>query len=80
MNGKASRKETSRHRCVYNIKIEGRAVWAGLIWLGIGSYSNVPSDFIKNVYKFLTSTTTGGISRRADVHVVTYLKNVGKNG
>jgi hypothetical protein len=49
-------------------------VWIGLIWLRIGhgpcEHGNGPSGSI-NV-KFLSSCTTGGFSRRAQLHKVCY--------
>jgi hypothetical protein len=69
-----------RHRWVDNIKIEFREVgWGGMDWIDVFQDRDQWRALVnmvmnlrvpKNVGKFLSNCTTGGFSRRAQLHEV----------
>jgi hypothetical protein len=72
----------SRCKWVDNIKMDFRIIgWGGMDWIGLAqdrdqwrAHGNEPSGSL-NVWKFLSSCTTGGFSRRAQLHEVSFLKS-----
>jgi hypothetical protein len=83
IDGKTRRKEPlgrPRHGCVDNIKMDLREIgWGVMDWIDLSQDSDELMAFVntvmslrvpQNVRKFLSSCTTGGFSRRAQLHEV----------